>query len=495
MSIAFWSGELSRKIVSRIVVECDLVLKTPAHFGNGNRDDVLTDMPLLVDSLDEKTPLLTGASIAGALRNYLSEFEKNNSSYKGISNLLFGISKSDDNANDNGEQSPLIIEDSLGRNFSFEIRDGVTIEPQSRTAKDDHLFNTQFWQAGTTFPLRFELLIRETDDDAQKLKRALAIALHGLSQGNITLGSRKRRGFGNVAIKEFLIKEYDLTTPVGLCDWIKNGSEKLLDTHKEDLKTALADLVSFGNNQNIFTMKITCSLDSSLIIRAVTDSQQAADIQHLHSQRFNELTQKLENKPVISGTSLAGVLRARATKIINTLTQTNQVKTTRIIQEMFGYSEEKTKSDSKASRLIVSEAVLENVTTNLVQNRVSIDRFTSGARNTALFNEQPAFGADDSIVVLNIKLINPENYEIGLLLLLLKDLWTGDLVIGGQSSVGRGRLKGKEAYLKLVDKDVKEWLIKEVNSKLIFENGTPQELETYVAQHLLKHLELISEVA
>ncbi len=493
MSIAFWSGELSRKIVSRIVVECDLVLKTPAHFGNGNRDDALTDMPLLVDSLDEKTPLLTGASIAGALRSYLNEFEKNNSSYKGISNLLFGISKSDDNSNDNGEQSPLIIEDSLGKTFGFEIREGVTIEPQSRTAKDDHLFNTQFWQAGTTFPLRFELLIRETDD-AQNLKRALAIALQGLSQGNITLGSRKRRGFGNVAIKEFLIKEYDLTTPVALCDWIKTGSEKLSDQYKKDLKTVLTDPADFGNSQNIFTMKITCSLDSSLIIRVVTDSQQAADIQHLHSQRFNELTQKLENKPVISGTSLAGVLRARATKIINTLTQTNQAKTKIIIQEMFGYSE-KTKSDSKASRLIVSEAVLENVTTNLVQNRVSIDRFTGGARNTALFNEQPAFGADDSTVVLNIKLINPGNYEIGLLLLLLKDLWTGDLVIGGQSSIGRGRLKGKEAYLKLVDKDVKEWLVKEVNSKLIFENGTSQELETYVGQHLLKYLELISEVA
>lgn len=490
MSIAFWSSELSRKIVSRIVVECDLVLKTPAHFGNGNRDDVLTDMPLLVDSLDEKTPLLTGASIAGALRSYLRECEN-----KTLSTLLFGSAKSDDNAGDTGEQSPLIIEDSLGKNFGFEIRDGVTIEPKSRTAKDDHLFNTQFWQAGTIFPLRFELLIRETDN-AQKLKQALAITLQALSQGNITLGSRKRRGFGNVAIKEFLIKEYDLRTPTGLCDWIKKGSEKLCDTYKQDLKTALAYPASFLDNQHIFIMKMACSLDGSLIIRSVGDNHQAADIQHLHSQRVNEITEKLENKPVISGTSLAGVLRARATKIINTLTQNNQAKTTKIIQEMFGYSEEKRKSEGKASRLIVSEAVLEKVVTNLVQNRVSVDRFTGGARDTALFNEQPAFGADDSNIVFDIKLINPEKYEIGLLLLLLKDLWTGDLVIGGQSSIGRGRLKGKEACLKCANKDVKEeWLIKEVNNKLIFEKGTSQELETYVGQHLLKHLQLISEVA
>ena len=37
--------------------------------------------------------------------------------------------------------------------------------------------------------------------------------------------------------------------------------------------------------------------------------------------------------------------------------------------------------------------------------------------------------------------------ELGLLLLLLKDLWTGDLPLGGESSVGRGRLRGKEAVM------------------------------------------------
>ena len=34
-----------------------------------------------------------------------------------------------------------------------------------------------------------------------------------------------------------------------------------------------------------------------------------------------------------------------------------------------------------------------------------------------------------------------------MLLLLLKDLWTGDLPLGGESSIGRGRLRGLEAKL------------------------------------------------
>src|SRR5690606_32603670 len=100
-----------------------------------------------------------------------------------------------------------------------------------------------------------------------------------------------------------------------------------------------------------------------------------------------------------------------------------------------------------ASRVMVTETVMQNVKTDLVQNRVSIDRFTGGARETALFSEQPAFGGNDTNVTIDLRLVNPKDHEIGLLLLLLKDLWTGDLPLGGESSVGRGRLEGERAIL------------------------------------------------
>ncbi|RIK14879.1 MAG: hypothetical protein DCC52_19235 [Chloroflexi bacterium] len=92
---------------------------------------------------------------------------------------------------------------------------------------------------------------------------------------------------------------------------------------------------------------------------------------------------------------------------------------------------------AKASRLRVSEQMIENAVTNLVQNRVSIDRFTGGALETALFNQQPAFG--DGATTLRMKLVvqNPKHGEIGLLLLLLKDLWTGDLPLGYVGNQGK----------------------------------------------------------
>ncbi len=444
-----WSADEEiniRQIVQRIVVEGDLVLQTPAHFGNGDGDN-LTDMPLLTDPLDGKSPLLTGASIAGALRSYLREREhgygepanKNSASV-----LLFGGLKGDDE----GEQSPLIVEDTWGKSKSFgiEMRDGVRIRSDSRTAEADKLFNVQLWQAGTTFTLRFELLVR-AKDDADELKQALETALQGFGDkdhdGEITLGARKRRGYGRVRANGWRVKTFDLTKkPDGLLDWLAHGHEPLA-TSAEILSAPSA-----MDARERFSIHATFALNGSLLIRGGGGKDDIGpDMVHLHSRHPNGKN-SFSEQPILSGTSLTGALRARALKIARTIGADDMAMA--LIESMFG------KTDT-ASRLRVEEHTVQIPIkqgvdrTQLVQNRVSIDRFTGGARETALFNEQPAFGGDDTTVTIDIHLVNPADDEQGLLLLLLKDLWTGDLPLGGESSVGRGRLKGKEATLTFKD--------------------------------------------
>ncbi|SHM92269.1 CRISPR/Cas system CSM-associated protein Csm3, group 7 of RAMP superfamily [Caldanaerovirga acetigignens] len=474
MSDALWAGKQSRKIISRIVVEGDLVLQTPAHFGNGDTDE-LVDMPLLVDPLDGRTPLLTGTSIAGALRSYLRERERGygqSADGKSASVLLFGALKYNKNEEE-GEQSPLIVEDALGKNFGIEIRNSVVIDPKSRTTWENRLFDLELWQAGTTFPLRFELVIREGDDEV-RLKQALATALKGFNDGSITLGARKRRGYGRVRVPEWRVKRYDLTTPEGLLDWIENG-DKPLEYVKpvSDIKTALGINELLPDRRQFFHLEATFSLDGSLLIRSGSgQDDRGPDIVHLHARQADGSI-----KPVLPGTSLAGALRARALRIVNTIA--NEDEAQKLVGEMFG-PEVNNGGDPKSSRVIVSEAVINNARTDLVQNRVSIDRFTGGARETALFNEQPAFGGDDTVLTLELRLMNPQDKEIGLLLLLLKDLWTGDLPLGGEVGVGRGRLKGKRAVLTLQrDGGTQEWKIV-ANGRGLTIDGDRNELEQFV---------------
>ena len=495
---AFWAGGRSRKIKARIVVEGDLILLTPAHFGNGDGSDE-TDLPLLADALEPTRPLLTGASLAGALRAYLRRISSKDAS---LDKALFGGAKGDDA----GEQSPLIVDDALGQAAGVELRDGVKLDPTTRTAAEGALFNIETWAAGTVFPLRLELILLDREDQREIPMQALAAALTGLSNGSITLGARKRRGYGQARVEQWRIRRFNLAESVDdLLDWLQKGNDKLDGTAitvatqdgnrkpltDDELMTVL--LRAFGssaqpisNQENVFTLSAEFALESSLLIRGSTGRDDLGpDMVHLHSRRNG----KQEPMPILSGTSLAGALRARATRILNTL---NPNKTQQIIAEMFG-PEMKGKVTPKASRVVVEECEIVNAVTDLVQNRIRIDRFTGGVVEGALFSEQPAFGKKDTCLTIRLRLLDPKDYEIGLLLLLLKDLWTGDLPLGGEISVGRGRLRGRSATLSWKRAEqTEEWRIERAgddpNDSHLKISGDQARLEAFVSEHLRREL-------
>ncbi|MEO1286653.1 MAG: hypothetical protein AAFV93_02715, partial [Chloroflexota bacterium] len=61
--------------------------------------------------------------------------------------------------------------------------------------------------------------------------------------------------------------------------------------------------------------------------------------------------------------------------------------------------------------------------------------------------QEPVFAIDDTRidVVFTFRyrgLDTQTEAQLGLLLLVLKDLWTEDLPLGGESNIGRGRMKG-----------------------------------------------------
>ena len=92
----------------------------------------------------------------------------------------------------------------------------MKIGAETRTAEDQKKFDIQLLSAGTTFDLRFELLISDTDKDTDKLKTALATALVGLTDRQITLGARKRRGFGQCTVSKWEVWKYNLKDKSGL---------------------------------------------------------------------------------------------------------------------------------------------------------------------------------------------------------------------------------------------------------------------------------------
>lgn len=483
---ALWHPSKARKIIGRIVVEGDLVLLTPAHFGNGDSSDE-TDLPLLRDSFDPARPLLTGASLAGALRAYLRRVTDPKLK---LDVVLFGSAKGDDD----GEQSPLIVDDAIGTPAHVELRDGVRLDPHTRTAADKALFNIETWAAGTTFPVRLELLLLAGRDNIAALQ-ALAAALTGLTNGEITVGKRKQRGYGAVRVSCWRVRRYCLATSAAdLIAWLRAGSSPLSPSESKEVPVTtiqgelrpdnevMKDLLNaFGATyvasltllRSSFEIRAEFALQASLMIRGNTGRDDIGpDTVHLHSRRNGEW------RPIVPGTSLAGALRSRALRILNTF---NPSQAKLILDELFGPDLSDRNAQPRASRLVTSECEIRNAITNLIQNRIRIDRFTGGVVEGALFDEQPVFAQPSTRLTLMLRLRDPQPHEVGLLLLLLKDLWTGDLPLGGEISIGRGRLQGVSAEITYRDAQAQScWRIEQTSGSLKI-CGDQAQLEGFVA--------------
>jgi len=462
----------SREIAKRVLVEGTLALVTPARFGGGEPDDLL-DMPLLFDPVEQRA-LLTGASIAGALRNYLRAREVGYGRKEGSDSLCVALFGREQGAKE-GLHSVLLTHDALSETPgrpATELRDGVAIDPRTRTAEDKKKFDIELLEAGTRFTLRFELLLPEHPEEQQRLLLALAIALQGFERGEIGLGARKRRGLGQCRLAgDWKVIRYNVRGERrDLVAWLERDQSGAKTGRDIATLLGLSSEDAQLDCRHRFVLSATFTLEGSLLIRSGSGDLNAPDTAHLRSRRNGK------QAPILSGTSLAGALRARALRIVNTFAPE---KGWSLVEDVFGVRarEPKDKRPLTASRLIVHEAEIRRpVTPEFVQSRVKIDRFTGGAYPTALFSEQPVFAKDDTEVTIRLELLSPKDHEIGLVLLLLKDLWTGDLPLGGESSVGRGRLQGKRAEITF---GAHKWTIEGGDALSV--TGDQQQLEGYVS--------------
>jgi CRISPR/Cas system CSM-associated protein Csm3 (group 7 of RAMP superfamily) len=358
---------------------------------------------------------------------------------------LFGGAREDDE----GLQSPLVVFDSLVRRASealSEIRDGVALDPSSGTAEEHKKFELELLPAGTHFEIRFELVVPRGADEA-RLLALLYAALAGLERAEVPLGARGTRGLGRCRATRWRARRFDLTSPAGWRAWLASAPERPLGTREvadeereatsQDLASALrgawpelGDPAPLEDRRRWFRATLHLRWPrAGLLVRSPGFGPGDSDATHLHSG----------GQAVLPGTSLAGALRARASRIARLLHAEGGAQA---VARLFGPRLDGTTNpdwEPAASRLSVSEATLQEAALLLQVARIRVDRFTGGVVDGALFDEEPAYRAATQT---EVAIKNPEPGEIGLLLLTLKDLLTGDLPVGGTASVGRGVAEG-----------------------------------------------------
>jgi CRISPR/Cas system CSM-associated protein Csm3 (group 7 of RAMP superfamily) len=389
----------------KIILKGKIRLLSPAMIGSGR--DERTDMDITRDS--DGKPFIPATSFIGVLRHSLKVKADNEQLER-----FWGSEKKKDKPL---YQSALYCDDLtiIDEKPEIAIRDGVAIDNKTGRAKEHAKFNYELIEKDTTFDLKMEIdLIKGYEEF---FKQMLATIIHVLKNEKIRLGAKTRNGFGKIKLEDYKVYEFDFRKKDGIVRWLKEDF-----TTPSDFKYP----VFIIDQNNLFELNATFSIKNSLIVRSYTASPDEPDSVHIKSK----------GKDILPGTSIKGAIRARAERIINTLGKPSD-----IIIDLFGLIDEN-KKEAKRGRLIIEEIVLDGYPSE-VQTRIKIDRFTGGVMEGALLETMPLFSTKNSKTFnLSITIEDCKPHEAGLMLLILKDLWTEDLPVGGEKAIGRGVLKG-----------------------------------------------------
>lgn len=436
------------KLCEKILLRGIIKNTTPLIIGSGSSEE--SDVEIILD--EEGKPYIPATSFVGVLRHL---FYDENQKY---SEKFWGYSENKENKEGNNSAlicSNLVLTDD--NDIRISMRDGVGIDLNTGRACDQKKYNYQILERDHEFYFVMEVSIGESYSNYFK-KQIVSIKKY-IESGKLSIGAKTTSGFGKIKGSYLKLIHYDFKkNDQAFLNWLKtidklsqkNNSKSDKPYWVDELKNNNIDTPSWEHD---FTDSIVTPTKFNFKLKAEFEAKSPILINSLFYEKFENSDDKEKvdfakhiksnGDFVIPGTSFKGVIRSRAEKIINTLNQPDEYKGN-IIKELFGYVDENNKKKKK-SKLIVSERYLKTAKEEF-QTRIKIDRFTGGAIKGALFNANPISLGPEKIN-LCIDIFNCKKHEAGLILLVLKDLWTGDCTIGGGKGIGRGVLEGVAAEI------------------------------------------------
>lgn len=460
---------MARKVSGKIIVEARMEAQTPISVGGLGAGDAV-DLELAKNGRDKY--FIPGTGLMGALRARFSACPE----LESLADTMFGFQNEKNNT---GHASYLIVDDAeltVPAGLDREIRDGIGMNPRTGTTEDGMKYTRAVLPRGTSFTLLLELdLPKSSEDhstdepaiDADNFVKAIKWLLDGILQDGLYLGAAKTRGLGYVRAEEIHAVWYKFPNDMNV--WLDNT--KPLEDYK---KVISSDEVTYpwSHQREILKTTIQWQPLSPVMVKSGAEGEIADMLPLVSGYTSGEVT------PVIPGSSIKGILRSRAAKILRSVTKADLPEADKepdhILYELFG-------STNSAGRLTVHDvyqsgnkidfAAWNNEDENIMDSttdhhdHVAIDRFTGGASDSALFNMRTPKREnkwDDITIHINFSRprtetdTNKEPEElsssskqqmIALLLLVLRDMEAGWVPLGFGSTRGLGEYKIQDITL------------------------------------------------
>lgn len=391
----------SASIIGRYTLTGTVKLTSPLIIRAGVSNDILNDtVDDIVVTYHDGQPFIPGTSLSGVLRQALQGLVPD------AELVLFG------SIDDKGTQSALQINDIPLEDTNIVVRDGIRIDDVRGVTVDGAKYDFEVIESGATGPLRIDCVIRRChEQQGEKIEKALAALANALQHG-IAIGARTVNGFGRVACKDIALEHYDFTKPDHVKAWLIGKSGASVAIPKQAL-VADRDLV----------INMDAYLEDTVLIKSI----------------FEEAWEDKSVALFVPGTSVKGVLRHQCGRILQALGSNDE-----LVSTLFGYSNDDDK-DSRKGRVMVDEIYFDKQFNQEEQPRIRVDRFTGGAMNGALFQDHPVRNTKGDAVTFPLRMTvkNCNDAEAGLVMLLVKDLMTGQVTLGANRTIGYGRVQGK----------------------------------------------------
>ncbi len=489
--------EYTKRFLARVILEA----VSPISLGSGDVD-ITTDAPVVKDV--NGMPYIPGTSIAGVLRHAMGN---------GNDDSLFGFQKVE-KGKEIGMGSKLIFtegklvhlngnvldgiqeinkrEEFFQKYLNLPIRQHVRIN-SAGTAQDGGKFDEQVAYKGSRFCFEIEYVAEENEDD-----EVFKTILNKLQSNELRIGSGSRSGFGEMKVvsckyKSVNFNEFDQRTAY------LEKSSSLTETKFWD------DVGEFGFGKNVKTLleyKLSLQPEDFFLFSSGFGNENA-DISPVTEDYLDwEKNEFVENAILMPASSIKGAISHRVAFHYNRLHEyyigSKEAKTGKdnfAVKNLFGSEGDKNGSETinkKRGCVMISDVIkLTNKecgsNTKLI-NHVSIDRFTGGAIEGALFSEEVIYGKDNDFeltLFVEADSLKPKCVKEALEAT-LNDICTGMLPLGGGVNRGNGIFKGKltkpnqnennkskyEGYLWYSDKPNPEVL-----------NGNEFEIELYSEQN------------
>lgn len=424
----------------RVILSGTLVLDAPLLIGAGG-SGAGGDIDIEVLKTKEGQPFIPGTSLAGVLRAFMTEEDALGA------RLLFGTDPTYERNHAAAWQSSLSLDDIKLTAVTIIVRDGVSLDEVTGTAIEHHKFDYEAVGSGAHGRFYAEITERGIHDTYSEETRNAIQLLAGRLATGFSLGAHTAKGFGEVHVKDLQLRRYDFSKAEHVKAWL--GPEKERESAVE-AETYAAQEKTYAKDDCVLEAQF--ALKGPLLVRDYERAMKVKAVEQADEETSVHALMMRENDHwIVPGASIKGALRHRAAEILRKLGIAGE-----LLDTMMGPSLERIKAapqEKWKSRLVVSEARLKDGVDIKLQTRVRIDRFTGGKIATGLFTTAPIWQTDGKRAALFLRLVLHEpreeerGWEIGLLLLLLKDLWLGRLPLGGEKGIGRGVLEGRGAAL------------------------------------------------